>query len=121
MQLRVIVLETTHDLGDVLDIRRRGEAMADQLAPFLEIGRAAEIDRVVLQRLPLQKQPALTPASKSFSMPGLTSIWAISVIMIVVSGWRERHYECSAARRKGGPWPTPRSAKTPASGAAPNS
>jgi|GEM_PF-4399397 hypothetical protein len=26
-----------------------------------------------------------TPASKSFSMPGLTSIWAISVIMVAVS------------------------------------
>jgi len=26
-----------------------------------------------------------TPASKSFSMPGFTSIWAISVIMLAVS------------------------------------
>ena len=31
-------LEPAHYFGDVLDVRRRGEAMADQLAPLLEIG-----------------------------------------------------------------------------------
>src|SRR5580658_3960988 len=41
----------------VLDHGRPGEAMADQLAPFLEVVRAAEIHGVVLDRLPLHDQP----------------------------------------------------------------
>ena len=58
-------LKSPHDLGDVLDIRRRREAVADQLAPFLEIGRAAEIDGVVLQRLPLQEQSVARRLSRA--------------------------------------------------------
>src|ERR1700735_3388817 len=45
-----------HSLADVLDFRRRGEAMADQLAPFLKVGGAAEIDGVGLDRLPFDEQ-----------------------------------------------------------------
>ena len=81
--------------------------MADQLAPLLEIGRAAEIDGVVLHRVPADEQPVRpgfstercndsdrqplarlnsgaappTPASNSASRPGLTSICAISRTM----------------------------------------
>src|SRR5690349_18907451 len=54
---RVRMSEPLDDLRDVLDLRRVGEAVADQLAPFREIGRAAEIDRVVLDRVPLHEQP----------------------------------------------------------------
>src|SRR5258708_1291286 len=49
-------LEPFHRLPCVLDLRRRGEAMSDQLAPGLEILRAAEIDGVVLQRRPLDEE-----------------------------------------------------------------
>src|SRR5215212_4322999 len=31
--------------------------MPDELAPFLEVGRAAEVDGVVLERLPAHEQP----------------------------------------------------------------
>jgi hypothetical protein len=80
--------------------------MGNQLAPFLKIGRATEVVGVVLDRFPGDEQPVtrrlfqrrssmarqplarlkigaalLTPLSNSDSMPGLTSIWAISVIM----------------------------------------
>src|ERR1700722_13103105 len=41
----------------MLDFGRRREAMRDQLAPFLEIGRTAKIDRVVLDGLPRNEQP----------------------------------------------------------------
>src|ERR1051326_354221 len=44
-------------LIDVLDFGRRREAVADQLAPFLKVRRAAEIDGVVLDRLPGDEQP----------------------------------------------------------------
>src|SRR6185312_6043152 len=50
-------LEPLHHLGNVLDVGRRGEALADQLAPFLEVGRLTEVDSVVLERLPLHEQP----------------------------------------------------------------
>src|SRR4051812_16005394 len=43
-------------LAHVLDMRRLRETMADQLAPFGEIGRAAEIVGVVLDRPPLHEQ-----------------------------------------------------------------
>src|SRR5437667_4026685 len=49
-------LETLHRLLGVLDLGRRREAMADELAPGLEILRAAEIDGVVLQRRPLDEE-----------------------------------------------------------------
>src|SRR5262249_48662201 len=39
-------------LVDVLDLGRRSEQVADQLAPLLVVGRAAEVDRVVLHRVP---------------------------------------------------------------------
>src|SRR4051794_5001991 len=50
------VLKTRHRVG-VLDLGRRGEMRADQRAPFVEFFRAAKIDRVILQRLPLDVQP----------------------------------------------------------------
>src|SRR5690606_3099364 len=43
-------------LVHVLDLGRRGEIVADEPAPFLEVGGAAEVDGVVLQRLPLHEQ-----------------------------------------------------------------
>src|SRR5215470_18768859 len=49
--------KSLHHLPHMLDLRRRREAMAHQLAPFGEIRRAAKIDGVVLHRLPLDKQP----------------------------------------------------------------
>jgi hypothetical protein len=78
----------------VLDRGRALEAVADQLAPFLEIGRAAEVERgCSIERcssMPLQPLARwnsglafLTPSSKRVSLPGLTSIWAISVTMNV--------------------------------------
>src|SRR5690242_11077807 len=99
--------ESLHHLARVLHLGRLGEAMADELAPLGEVGRAAEIHGVVLERLPLHEQTIATwaldralqahalaalarrnsgiafctPASKSFSMPGLTSICAISRTM----------------------------------------
>src|ERR1043166_65611 len=54
---RAPISESFHDLGDVLDLRRLREAMADQLAPFGEVGRPAEIDRVILDRVPPHEQP----------------------------------------------------------------
>src|SRR5262249_57241732 len=53
--------EPLDHLRHVLHLRRLGEAVADQLAPFGEIGRAAEVDRVVLHRLPLHEQPVAPP------------------------------------------------------------
>src|SRR5258708_36394611 len=44
-------------LADVLHPRRRGKTVRDVLAPFLEIGRAAEIGRVVFHRRPFDEQP----------------------------------------------------------------
>jgi hypothetical protein len=74
--------------------------MTDQLAPFLEVGRVAEVDGVVLDRVPGDEQPVAcsdiplqplarwkigaalaTPVSNSCSRPGFTSIWAISRII----------------------------------------
>src|SRR5260221_1182754 len=43
-------------LVDVLHLRRRGETVADQIAPFGEIRGAAEIHGTVLHRLPFDKQ-----------------------------------------------------------------
>src|SRR5579875_2708793 len=43
-------------LAEVLDLRAAGKAMPDQLAPFLEIRRAAEIDGMVLHSLPAHEQ-----------------------------------------------------------------
>src|SRR5690349_4359252 len=50
-------LEILHDELRVPDGRRLREAVPDKLAPLLEIGRAAKIDGVVLQRLPLNEKP----------------------------------------------------------------
>ena len=98
----------TQYLRHVLDFRRRGEAMRDQLAPFLKVRRATEIVGVVPDRFPGDEQPVARwlfqrapqlhgaaalgaleyrrgPFHAGFrippSMPGLISIWAISVIM----------------------------------------
>src|SRR5215470_13967900 len=48
--------ERVHGLGRVDHVGGLREAVADQLAPFLEVGRAAEVDRVVLDRLPGHEQ-----------------------------------------------------------------
>ena len=49
--------EAAHGLDDMLDIRRRREAMPDQLAPFLEVGGFAEVLRMVFQCFPLHEEP----------------------------------------------------------------
>src|SRR5579885_244491 len=49
--------ESAHHLRHVLDFGRRRKAVPDELAPFLKIRRAAEIDRVILHRLPVDEQP----------------------------------------------------------------
>src|SRR5947209_7693448 len=51
------ISEPLDDLRHVVDLRRLREAVADQLAPLGEIGRATEVDRVVLDRVPLHEQP----------------------------------------------------------------
>src|SRR5262249_7153766 len=43
-------------LVDMLDVRRRREAMRDQLAPFLEVRRAAKIHRMILNGVPADEQ-----------------------------------------------------------------
>src|SRR5262245_41999488 len=40
----------------MLHLRRLGEAMGDQLTPLGEVGGAAEVDRVVLHRVPADEQ-----------------------------------------------------------------
>src|SRR5262249_44145417 len=40
----------------MLDVRRRREAMRDQLAPFLEVRRAAKIHRMILNGVPADEQ-----------------------------------------------------------------
>src|SRR3954467_1930975 len=42
--------------NDMLHLGRGLEAVADELAPRLKVGRLTEIHRVVVQRLPLDKQ-----------------------------------------------------------------
>src|SRR5439155_20238225 len=54
---RATISKSAHHLGDVLDVWRRREAMADELAPLLEIGGFAKILGVIFQRLPLHEQP----------------------------------------------------------------
>src|SRR5262245_11501097 len=49
--------KTAHDLGDMLDVGRGGEAMADQLAPLLEVRGFAKILCMVFQHLPLHEEP----------------------------------------------------------------
>src|SRR6478752_90981 len=51
------ILKPAHHLDDMLDIRRCREAMADELAPFVEIRRFTEILGVIFQRFPLHEQP----------------------------------------------------------------
>src|SRR5215813_3615830 len=58
--------EAFYHLVRVLHLRRLRKAVAHELAPFLEIGRAAEVHRMVLQRLPFHEQPVAahwTPSS----------------------------------------------------------
>src|SRR5262245_64554823 len=40
----------------MVHLRRLREAMADELAPLLEVGRTAEVDRVILERFPFDEQ-----------------------------------------------------------------
>src|SRR5262245_61832800 len=49
-------LKALHHFAHVLDGRRAFEAVLYTRAPHLEIFRAAEVDGVVLQRLPLHEQ-----------------------------------------------------------------
>src|SRR5215813_2575208 len=53
---RAAMSESFDDLRHMLDLGRRGEAVAHQLAPFAEVGGAAEVDGVILDRLPLHEQ-----------------------------------------------------------------
>src|SRR5215471_718285 len=46
-----------HRLLHVLDLRRRGEAMADEASPLLKFGRITETDGVVFDCLPAHEQP----------------------------------------------------------------
>src|SRR5215475_3979480 len=57
LRRRARISEPLHDLCHVLDLRRLCEAVADQLAPLGEVGGAAEVHRVVLDRVPLHEQP----------------------------------------------------------------
>src|SRR6202521_1549560 len=41
----------------VLDLRRSGETMPHELAPFLEVLGASEVDRMVLDRIPFDEHP----------------------------------------------------------------
>src|SRR5712691_16204 len=50
------ISSSLHHLLHMLDLGRLRKTVPDQLAPFLEIGGAAEIDRVVLDRLPFDEQ-----------------------------------------------------------------
>jgi hypothetical protein len=100
----------------MLNFRRRSEMRADQRTPFLKIRRLTEIDGVVFQGFPLDVQPVArrlldravqlkalptlaalenrfrlgNGGSKSFSLPGLISICAISVIMVIRPFWLQR-------------------------------
>src|SRR6266702_7063333 len=56
MLLKIEPSGRQHGLG-VLDLGGRGKILADEAAPFGKILRAAEIDGVVFQRLPLHHQP----------------------------------------------------------------
>src|SRR5262245_14773924 len=49
--------EPTHRLSHVLDLRRLRETMADELAPLLEIGGVAEVDRMVFHSFPFDEEP----------------------------------------------------------------
>src|SRR5262245_58326393 len=53
----VMKLKAAHDLGHVLDIRRRCEAVADQFSPFMEIRGFPEILGVVFECFPLDEKP----------------------------------------------------------------
>src|SRR4051812_28910753 len=52
--------------NDMLHLGRGLEAVADELAPLLKVGRLTEIHRVVVQRLPLDKQAV---AARLFDPP----------------------------------------------------
>src|SRR5471032_1053735 len=56
MWMRASAAEAGDGAGVVFDFRRLREETADQRAPFLEIGAAAEIDGVIFQRLPADHQ-----------------------------------------------------------------
>ena len=107
--------------------RARSQILADQPAPGLKVFRTAEIDGVVLQRFPFDEQPVAgrlfdrfvelhtltalarrksglalaTAASKSFSVPGLTSIWAISVTIVVPLDWGGMSLTEPAEKKRG--------------------
>src|SRR4029077_11031577 len=49
--------EPAHHLDDVLDIRWRREAVADQFSPFVKIGCLAKILGVIFKSFPLHEQP----------------------------------------------------------------
>src|SRR5262245_2985002 len=69
--------EAAHRLDDMLDIRRGGEAMPDQLAPFLEVGGFPEILGMVLDRLPMDEKPvALRHLVRALQGHGFTTFGA---------------------------------------------
>src|SRR5262245_37122633 len=49
--------EAAHHFDDVLNVRWRREAVADQLTPLVKIRRLPEILGMVFQRFPLHEQP----------------------------------------------------------------
>src|SRR4051794_9043727 len=65
-------------LDIMLNLGRSREAMADELAPFLEIGRLAEIDRVVFQGLPSHEQAvAARLLLRALQLPAPASLRAL--------------------------------------------
>src|SRR4051812_44044556 len=67
--------EAVHGEPRVLDLRRALEAVTDELAPLLEIRRAAEIDGVVLERLPAHEEPvAGRPLERALQLHALAAL-----------------------------------------------
>src|SRR5690242_5225729 len=67
--------EAAYCLDDMLDVRRRREAVPDKLAPFLEVGGFPEILGVILQRLPLHEEPiALRHFMRTLQGHGLATL-----------------------------------------------
>ena len=71
-------VKPSQNLLHVLDLRRGGEAMGDELAPFLKIGRSAKILVVVLDRLPGDEQAiAARLLDRTLQLHGVASLGAL--------------------------------------------